>query len=214
MKAKQILAIFIAMLLVAVAVPFVASAAPETQAWYLNDTVVSGVGYEMDRGAPDSTESSVTVGAGSNVTWRADEAATVDVPFPSGNWDGFIKLTAAPGAGTIRVYVGELVGTTFTNYGTQLFTLEAGDDFLNMSFTGSPFTVDTGNYLAIYVENYFGSAIYVDTGGGLQSTFTSPSTDPGYPIPELPTIVLFATGLVGLAGYFGLKRRKRAYVRA
>jgi hypothetical protein len=36
----------------------------------------------------------------------------------------------------------------------------------------------------------------------------SPETDPGFPLPELPAIVLLAGGLVCLGGYVVLKRRK------
>jgi LPXTG-motif cell wall-anchored protein len=37
---------------------------------------------------------------------------------------------------------------------------------------------------------------------------TSPS--PCAPVPELPTVVLFSVGLVALAGYVGLRKKKNA----
>jgi len=33
-------------------------------------------------------------------------------------------------------------------------------------------------------------------------------TDPGYPVPELSTIILFSMGLLLLGGYVWLKRRR------
>ena len=40
------------------------------------------------------------------------------------------------------------------------------------------------------------------------SWITSPPTDPGYPVPELSTIILFSMGLLLLGGYVWLKRRR------
>ena len=41
------------------------------------------------------------------------------------------------------------------------------------------------------------------------SRLTSPSTDPGYPVPNLPTIILTATGILMLAGYASLRRSRK-----
>ena len=43
--------------------------------------------------------------------------------------------------------------------------------------------------------------IYYKAEAGSDSYIESPSTDPGYPIPELSTLILFSSGLVILAGY-------------
>ena len=42
------------------------------------------------------------------------------------------------------------------------------------------------------------------------STIISPSTDPGYPVPELPTIILVFLGLLLLGGYIWLKRWRKS----
>ena len=41
------------------------------------------------------------------------------------------------------------------------------------------------------------------------SNLTSPPSDPGYPVPELSTLILFSTGLIALAGYVLLTKRRR-----
>lgn len=41
------------------------------------------------------------------------------------------------------------------------------------------------------------------------SNLTSPASDPGYPVPELSTLILFSTGLLTLAGYVLLARRRK-----
>ena len=210
---KRILAIFIAMLLVAVAVPFVASAAT-AQMWYLNDTTTT-VGREMDKGTTDSGETSVSIDNGNSVVWIADEAALTDVGFPAGTWGGLIYLTSEV-SGTIVLDVGHSDNTAdnFTSNGATQSIDPEGGTFFSVSIIANGFDISSGDFLAFKMTNNTGSTIAVDTGGSSQSYIVSPPSDPGYPIPELPTIVLLATGLVGLAGYFGLKRRKRAYVRA
>jgi len=51
--------------------------------------------------------------------------------------------------------------------------------------------------------------IYYKAEAGNDSYIESPSTDPGYPVPELSTLILFASGLLALVGYVLLERDKR-----
>ena len=50
--------------------------------------------------------------------------------------------------------------------------------------------------------------IYYKAETDRDSYITSPSSDPGYPVPELPTIILFSTGLITLAGYVLLTKKR------
>ncbi len=45
--------------------------------------------------------------------------------------------------------------------------------------------------------------------GSSNSVVISPTSDPGYPIPELTTVVLVAVGLAALGGYYMFARRRR-----
>ena len=224
MKQRLVVSVLLAVMLVAVAVPLVATA-QSTQTWYLNDTDLGGDNREMDKGTPTAASPSevadyvrIPGGAGASKRWYADEAATVDVPFPSGSWMGPLYFMSPPPAGTdkIRVEVGYMPG--FNYYGSQDLSPNGTQTLFFINFTSAEFTVPQGSYLSYRVTNlYYGASppdIDVDTGGGSQSSIASPSTDPGYPVSELPTIILLATGLVGLAVYLGFKRRKRVIVRA
>ena len=66
-----------------------------------------------------------------------------------------------------------------------------------------------GEYLAFKVTN-LDQVLIIETEEGA-SWISSPSADPGYPIPELPTIVLMSTGLLALTGFVVKRysRRKR-----
>jgi hypothetical protein len=50
---------------------------------------------------------------------------------------------------------------------------------------------------------------YYNAGTDKLSNLTSPSSDPGYPVPELSTIILFSIGLITLTGYVLLTRRRK-----
>ena len=50
---------------------------------------------------------------------------------------------------------------------------------------------------------------YYNATNGKYSNLTSPSTDPGYPVPELSTLILFSAGLLILAGYAYMGRRNK-----
>ena len=72
----------------------------------------------------------------------------------------------------------------------------------------------TGDWLAVRLSWDCPSdelQIYYKTEAGSDSFIESPSSDPGYPIPELPTLMLFSIGLglLLITGYVALMRRER-----
>jgi len=50
--------------------------------------------------------------------------------------------------------------------------------------------------------------VHCNPPGEHPSMVTSPSADPGYPVPELPTIILLTIGLFMLGGYVWLRGRQ------
>jgi len=78
----------------------------------------------------------------------------------------------------------------------------------DFTISASAFTVPKGQWLAFRVTNNADKDFKIVTKDG-SSYVSSPETDPGYPVPELSTLVLFSTGLLALAGYIGYSRRKR-----
>ena len=169
------------------------------RAWYLhNDT-------RMYKGNMSKPEDTLTILNGSSINWTANEAATVDVVFPADYWTGWLKLnTPFTATENFTVAVGSYNTTTsnFTAAGTQNFTGESGKTAFSLNISAKKFTVPKGNNLSLNVTNpSAGSAdLVIKTGGG-NSFITSPETDPGYPIPELSSIILFSAGLLALAAY-------------
>ena len=171
------------------------AAAPQT--WYLSD--VSGgsrIMYKEDTSKPEGT---VAISNGSLEIWKADEMAQVDVTFPAGLWSGEINLVAVFND-SFTAAVGSYDDATFSSAGSQQITGDGGTAYTLSISVDPSFTVPTGDYLALQISPS-GSDIEVKTGQA-HSYITSPNTDPGYPVPELPTIVLLAMGLLAFGGYF------------
>jgi hypothetical protein len=182
---------------------------PPSQSWFLSNT--SGSDYIMYKGDMSKIEGAVTVSNGSSTIWRANEPATVDVGFSGGTWTGKITLNESFASGeTFTVEVGSYEGSTFTSAGSQTCTGATDKITFSLEIPATTFDILNGNYLALNITNPSdGSAdLVIKTGGG-NSYVTSPETDPGYPVPELPTIILFSAGLLILAGYAYMGRRNK-----
>ncbi len=169
------------------------------QAWYLhNDT-------KMYKGNMSKPEGTLAIPDGNTTNWTANEAATVDVKFPAGNWTGWLTLnTPFATDENFTVAVGSYNTTTsdFSSAGTQIFIGESSKTAFALDISAEEFTVPNGNNLSLNVTNpSAGSAdLVIKTGAG-NSFITSPETDPGYPVPELSTTILFSVGLLALAAY-------------
>ena len=169
------------------------------QAWYLhNDT-------QMYKGNMSKPAGTLTIPNDGTTNWTANEAATVEVVFPAGNWTGWLTLNKSFTVDeNFTVAVGSYNTTTsiFTSAGSQNFTGESGKTAFSLNISANGFTVPKGNYLALNVTNPPAGSdnLVIMTGGG-NSFITSPETDPGYPVPELSSIILFSVGLLALAAY-------------
>ena len=180
----------------------------QSQTWYLSSIGGSKVMYKGDDTKPAGT---VTVADNEFQIWRADEAATVDVGFPANTWTGHITFDGTSLDTTVRVYVGSWDGSVFTA-ATGQADVTGSSDF---SFSAGAFDVPKDEWLAFKIEDY-DAGVDTDTVvvsvGGSNSYLTSGASDPGYPIPELPTIILLGAGLACLGGYVAFIRRKRRSV--
>lgn len=148
--------------------------------------------------------------------WYAEYPAQCNLTFPAGgdwivrvdheqkngwNWSADVYNVASDGTatsfanGTAPASNTESGVTTITcNQGAaQTFDISDGDR-LSLRIMHDDATQD--------VRTYFYNGTHL-------SNLTSPSTDPGYPVPELPTIILLSTGLLILAGYAYMTRRNK-----
>jgi hypothetical protein len=171
----------------------------------------------MDKTEPTGTaEYAVTLGPGESAWWYTDEAAECDLTFPAGKWVARYWAEASGDQGSHRVYARLYVvhtdgGITMI---TQEYSLVAPEDGLVEKIRDletNSIDVNPGERIAIQIEWYRTA----DPGDTLtihynyedyKSRLVSPSTSPPWPVPELPTLILFSVGLVGLASLVAFRR--------
>jgi hypothetical protein len=178
------------------------------QNWYLNNDDT------MYKGDTSNGEESVAIGASGFKVWIADQAATVDVSFPAAAWTGQVVFTSAPSdthTFTIDIGSADADGSDFQEGGpTATLTGDGSATVFTFTTDATSLNVPGTKYLALRITNNSGSG-YTVTTGVAWSYISSPSSDPGYPVPELSSIILLGSGLIILVGYFVWHRRKRSY---
>jgi len=231
-ETKKAVVSFLVAAVVLVSVVGTASAA--TQEWYLRfpnyggEVVNDGYLHSCDKTmskTPGSVSRDMAIrhypgGDWEVAWWYAEDPAECDLSFGSGNWKAFVDYENN-GNYTETLYIqifkvdteGNAVALTEEYQATGLTTGELDNASYTLTSTadhsikkGERFAVrfrwdkDSGNFFEIQYDNVKGT---------LSSTrILSPETEPGYPTPELPTLVLFGTGLLALAGFVLYNRRK------
>ena len=199
--------------------------AETAQTWFFTDTNAPSpfTAGDYDKimtkgvGGGDVT---ITLAPGKRVWFYADQVAVCDVTFPAGSWDVayWVKTLSTGEANTrltTRLCYASSDGTeTRVKGGYNPISYSASlQENVEPLVPDDSFTVPQGGRLAIEVL-WSGSAkgtleIHCNPPDKHASKVTSPSTDPGYPVPELPTFILFSAGLIALAGYVGLRRKNK-----
>ena len=193
--------------------------AETAQTWYFTSEGAPSpwTGKIMTKGI-EGGDTVITLGKGERVWFYADEVALCDVSFPSdGNWDiaYWVKAVEEGETGTVYTRVGyaDSAGETVRKLSRSAGIKHPTEIEEIVEKGVAIFTVPEGGRLAI--EVYWGGTgplgdleIHCNPSGAHASKLTSPSSDPGYPVPELPTIILFSTGVITLTGYVLLTKRR------
>ena len=166
----------------------------------------------MDKTSSTGSNATVEIPNG-QVAWWYDHAAEVDSTFGDNHW-GIEFFYTSTGTGTVTINI-----SLVQNDGTIVKELASGSGSISPN-THKSFQFDildsdgnqdfsVGQRLAVNMS-YTGTGILtIDYDGAQANTHVdSPSTDPGFPVPEQPTIILTSTGLLALAGYVLYSRRR------
>jgi hypothetical protein len=136
--------------------------------------------------------------------WRADEVSQ-GVSFPAKKWTGELKIDSS-WSYTVDIGNTNEERTEFYSNGQTGSEISYSGESSTWNIVANAFTVPASKYLAFKVTNNGAKSMTITTDGS--SFVTWPADTPPYPVPELPSIALLATGLLCLAGYVGLIRRK------
>jgi len=207
---------------------------PKQQTWYLtpedkpdnaptaNDSRTHAKDNLMHKGSGNGTGEYFDLNYTEVAWFYADTGAECGLGFGDNPWKAHIRTEPIEGdeighnltveicrleKGTGNVTVIASHTEQLTAVGTKhLWNITCED---NVSTTQD---FSTGDWLAVRLSWDCPSdelRIYYKAEAGNDSYIESPSTDPGYPIPELSTLILFASGLLALVGYVLLERDKR-----
>jgi hypothetical protein len=183
---------------------------------YANDGWVHDKDLVMNKTKPAAGTYCVLDG-GKALWFYATTGAQTDLSFGEYNWTAKI-FTSNPGdkvGNTTTVDVCKITpGGAVTVIASGSVTLISGETVYNITCVDNISTTqnfNTGDWLGVRVS-WGGPTsetiwVYYNPTDDKSSYVKSPTADPGYPIPELSTLILFSSGLLALAGY-ALKTRK------
>jgi len=208
-----------------VLVSVVGTASAVSIKWYMTDNdvgVPTGAQYWMTRGERSGqTGDFFWLHNSDSFIWSANESAQCDVSFCGAQWSVLLDFSSDGGecdgwlqsTETITARVGILNHTTheFTEIGSNSASgyntgCHSWNAAVTININSAAFTVPQGDYLALQISMDNGEVQLDQTGSN--SWVKSPTCGDPYPTPELPTLVLFGTGLLALAGFVLYNRRK------
>lgn len=187
-----------ALVLVALMSIFVPVASAESQDWYLHNDL------SLDKTGPGTGSVSLLQGVYAT-RWTAGPAQC-DLTMGAGTWTQSLDYVA-PCAGNLYIGVGKDEGIMIL--GWVYPGIFEGSHSITPEISGGSMEFDTGEHLMLALKWYPSdeSSNLVVTCDN-KAILTSPSTDPGYPVPELSSLILFSVGLLALAGYVVYKKKR------
>ena len=204
-----------------------------TQTWYLtsepnatgtpiaNDGLTHVRNNLMHKGSRTGSGEHVDLNSTAVAWFYADTGAECDLGFGVQSWEAHIRTEKIDGVEighNLTVEICKLNGSTgdvtvLASHTQQLAAVESKHLWDITCENNGSTTQDfsTGDWLAVRLSwdcTTDPLQIYYKATAGSDSYIESPASDPGYPIPELPTILLFGVGLLVIAGYVGWWRRR------
>ena len=200
---------------------------PGRQSWYFttnnaSDPLSTLATYNMTMAkGVDGGNTTVTLAPGQSVWFYADQVANCTVTFPVGTWDVsyWVKvLNTMESNTTLSTRLQSLtpggVNTTIAENASSISYAEGALQDIGLALaTTASFSVPAGGRFALELcwplSAKGNLEIHCHPPERHASSVTSPSSDPGYPVPELPSVLLLGLGLLVLIGLGGLWGKRR-----
>jgi hypothetical protein len=166
-----------------------------SQDWYLCTDLT------LNKTAPETTSYSLTGWS----EWEAEPAQS-NLTISEGEWTLHLDCETpahAEGRLFVEVWNASSMVADKSKYISSSVTINLHIDGINADFKKGESLKLRLNWSS-YEEIAQPLKVYC---GNSKTKLSSPPTDPGYPIPELSTLVLSSVGLLALAGYVAYRRR-------
>ena len=222
----------IVMVLILVSATAQMVSAETAQTWYFtgdgkptdaptaNDGLDHAKNNLMHKGSGSDTGSYFDLNSTKVAWFYADTGAECGLGFGENPWEAHIrteKIEDDEIGHNLTVEICKLENNTgnitiLASHTQQLTTTEYTKHLWNMTCedVGDDQEFNTGDWLAVRLSWDCSTdelRIHYKNTTGQDSYITSPSSDPGYPVPELPTLALFSVGLLIIAGCAYMGRR-------
>ena len=205
----------------------------QAQTWYLtsetkptdaptaNDSPTHVGNNLMHKGSRTGTGTHFNLSSTEVAWFYADAGAENNLGFGELSWDAYIRTEQIDGAEVghnLKVEICKLDNATgdvtvIASHTEQLTAVGSGH-LWNITCEDNATTIQdfsTGDWLAVRLSwdcETDALQIHYKAAAGSDSYIGSPSSDPGYPIPELPTVILFSMGLLVISGYMAWRNRR------
>ena len=194
-----------ALVLVALMSIFVPIGSAASQIWYFYDD------HSLDTTAPTTGTFVIAVRDWDSGYWEPGPAQCA-ISIDADTWPLYLDYNA-PVAGEIDIKLW-LVSKNPPHPDVLIASVDniaisESHNTQSVNLDGSIVDFLTGDYLVIFIywdPDSGTTGLTVNCNG--TSTFTSPSSDPGFPVPEMSSLALFSVGLIALAGYVVYRRRQ------
>jgi hypothetical protein len=163
----------------------------------------------------ESSGTSTALSNSKSAWWYADEAVQHDIAFGESGWTVYVYHELTSGVTVYAdIYVVKSNGVITHIAGGDVITNSSGQSkiaCIDNASTSQLFQSSSGDRIGLRIRSTDAdfTIYYYKSTGNKFSRLVSPSSDPGYPAPELPSVILFLSGIViaPLIAFAGRKRR-------